>query len=134
MSKTEVRDWSRAESSSIGTDREHVNGQRVASSFPRAVHRTAGFAISGAICYHFNRMNTRIDDFMERNPHRRIITSRIIRPGQTAPAEPGWEGSTPEERINAVWDLTLVCLAWIGDPASEPRLQRSVSRVQRPRR
>src|SRR5882672_1960650 len=100
-----------------------------------AIHPpTAGFAISGPICYHINQMSNRIDEFMERNPDRRNVTSRIIRPGQTAPAERDWEGSTPEERINAVWDLTLVCLAWSGDRASEPRLQRSVSRVQRPRR
>jgi len=71
---------------------------------------------------------------MESNPHRRIVTSRIIRPGQIAPVDRGWEGSTPAERISAVWDLTLLCLAWTGDPANEPRLQRSVSRVQRPRR
>jgi len=39
--------------------------------------------------------------------------------------------TTPEERINAVWELTLLCLAWQGDQTVEPRLQRSVSRVQR---
>jgi len=79
-------------------------------------------------------MSNRIDEFMERDPQTRVVTSRIIRPGQAAPSDGGWEGSTPEERINAVWDLTLLCLAWTGDRASEPRLQRSVSRVQRPRR
>jgi hypothetical protein len=33
-----------------------------------------------------------------------------------------------------VWDLTLLCLAWQRDHASEPRLQRSISRIQRPGR
>lgn len=48
--------------------------------------------------------------------------------------DPDWKGSTPEERIDAVWDLTLLCLAWKQDVVVEPRLQRSISRVERPRR
>ncbi|WP_434044444.1 MULTISPECIES: hypothetical protein [Sorangium] len=36
---------------------------------------------------------------------------------------PPW--STMEERIAAVWDLTLECLAWSDPDAHEPRLQRS---------
>jgi hypothetical protein len=72
---------------------------------------------------------------MERSPHRHGATSRIFRPGQVPPAAAtGWEGTTPEERINAVWELTLLCLAWTGEHAREPRLQRSVSRIQRSRR
>ena len=89
---------------------------------------------SDPICYDIKQMSNGIDEFMERDRQRQVITSRIIRPGQTVPADRGWEGSTPEERINAVWELTLLCLAWTGDRASEPRLQRSVSRIQRPRR
>ena len=64
---------------------------------------------------------------------RKDITCRILRQGDPLPATPDWEGSTPEERIEAVWDLTLLCLAWQGK-AGEPRLQRSVSRIQRPGR
>ena len=45
-----------------------------------------------------------------------------------------WSGTTPEERIEAVWELTQLCLAWEQAKAGEPRLQRSVSRVQRPAR
>jgi hypothetical protein len=71
---------------------------------------------------------------MESPPYRRNVTSRIIRKGEPLPVEQDWEGSTPEERINAVWELTLLCLAWSRDQADEPRLQRSVSRIQRPRR
>ncbi len=65
---------------------------------------------------------------------RRKVTSRIIRQGDPLPEEQDREGSTPEERINAVWELTLLCLAWNRDPFDEPRLQRSLSRLQRPRR
>jgi hypothetical protein len=59
------------------------------------------------------------------------MTARVIRPGDPPGDESGWETATPEERIDAVWELTLLCLAWQGDQTSEPRLQRSVSRVQR---
>ena len=63
---------------------------------------------------------------------RKNITSRVIRPGEPLPEGHEWENSTAEERINAVWELTLLCLAWQRDQADEPRLQRSVSRIQRP--
>jgi len=59
-------------------------------------------------------------------------TSRVIRPGDPQPEARDWEGSTPEARMNAVWELTLQCLAWRGP--GEPRLQRSVVRIQRSRR
>jgi hypothetical protein len=61
----------------------------------------------------------------------RIITSRVIRPGAPAEPENAWEHSTVNERIAAVWELTRQCLAWNRDPKDEPRLQRSVSRIQR---
>ena len=70
---------------------------------------------------------------MEVSHKRKDMTARVIRPGDNAPQETGWETATPEERIDAVWELTLLCLAWDGNQGSEPRLQRSVSRVQRPR-
>jgi len=57
------------------------------------------------------------------------ISSRVIRAGDAPPGPPEWEGSTPESRMSAVWELTLQCLAWRG--AGEPRLQRSVVRIQR---
>ncbi len=41
--------------------------------------------------------------------------------------------SAMEERIEAVWTLTLACLAWRPDGEREPRLDRSVARVIRPR-
>lgn len=67
--------------------------------------------------------------------HRKNITSRVIRPGDPLPPEEqDWENTTPAERMNAVWELTLLCLAWQKGQPSEPRLQRSISRIQRPRR
>ena len=65
---------------------------------------------------------------------RKDVISRVIRRGDPVPEEQEWENSTPEERINAVWDLTLLCLAWQNVQTDEPRLQRSVSRIQRPGR
>jgi hypothetical protein len=68
---------------------------------------------------------------MKVSSDREGVTVRVIRPGDLPSKERDWETTTPEERINAVWELTLLCLAWQGEQADEPRLQRSVSRVQR---
>lgn len=62
----------------------------------------------------------------------RKITSKIIRPGEQEPEEDYWARATPAERMNAVWELTLLCLQWQAGHNDEPRLQRSISRVQRP--
>jgi len=71
---------------------------------------------------------------MQTTLNRKNTTARVIRPGDPQRDDRDWETATPEERINAVWDLTLLCLAWQGDQTVEPRLQRSVSRIQRSRR
>ena len=60
---------------------------------------------------------------------RRMMRTRVIRGGVVPSGTADWEGTTPEERINAVWELTRLCLAWSG--SGEPRLQRSVCRIQR---
>jgi len=72
------------------------------------------------MCYLFTDMNSR-----------RNIVSRVIRPGTPMPADDGWDAATVNERIAAVWEITRQCLAYNRDPNDEPRLQRSVSRVQR---
>jgi len=64
---------------------------------------------------------------------RSAITSRIIRAGDSLP-DMHVDNMTPEERIDAVWEMTLQCLAWQGVWGHEPRLQRSVVRTQRARR
>jgi hypothetical protein len=65
---------------------------------------------------------------------RKIASSRVVRPGQPMPVEDEWLGSSVEERIAAVWELTRMCYAWNKDDPGEPRLQRAVSHVQRARR
>jgi len=62
---------------------------------------------------------------------KRVITTKAFRAGETPP-EDDWIGSSVAERIDAVWELTRQCLAWNQTGMDEPRLQRSVSRVQRP--
>jgi hypothetical protein len=61
----------------------------------------------------------------------RQVTSRVIRNASALPADSDWEAATPTERIAAVWELTRQCLAWNRKGDDEPRLQRSISRVQR---
>lgn len=63
----------------------------------------------------------------------RVITGRVFRAGQTPPPDTDWANSTPEERIDAVWTLTVLCLAWNQDDFIEPRLDKSVVRTIRKR-
>jgi hypothetical protein len=60
--------------------------------------------------------------------------SRVIRADDVVVADTGWLEYSPADRIMAVWSLTEICLAWNSAIFSEPRLQRSVSYIQRPRR
>jgi len=62
------------------------------------------------------------------------ITVRVIRDGSPEPPDNDWTNASPEERIEAVWTLTELCLAWNKSSESEPRLQRTVTRVQRAQR
>ena len=62
----------------------------------------------------------------------RVVTVSRIK-GHAAPLDSPTLAMTPEQRMSAVWKLTLECLAWLPEP-HEPRLQRSVVRVLRPRR
>lgn len=66
---------------------------------------------------------------------KRDLQTRILRRGEPAEEAPDvdWLDYTPAERIEAVWTLTKACMAWGGESDGEPRLQRSVSRIQRPR-
>lgn len=67
-------------------------------------------------------------------PRRKSITSRVIRPGVKFEDESYWDTATPEERINAVWELTRFCYFWQTGDTEEPRLQKSITRVIRPNR
>ena len=71
---------------------------------------------------------------MDAEQRRATMTTRILRRDRSTSApDPEWQGSTMEERIAAVWNLTLECLAWTQPDADQPRLQRSVCRTQRRR-
>jgi hypothetical protein len=72
--------------------------------------------------------------FMTAQQRRTAMTARLFRSTHSAAAQrTDWHDSTMEQRIAAVWDLTLECLAWTQPDAHEPRLQRSVCRVERRR-
>jgi hypothetical protein len=62
------------------------------------------------------------------------IKVRVIRDGLPEPPDDDWLNASPEERIEAVWTLTKLCLAWNKPLAIEPRLQRTVTRLQRAQR
>lgn len=62
------------------------------------------------------------------------ISVRVIRNGLPEPPDNDWLMASPEERVEAVWTLTKLCLAWNNPSESEPRLQRTVTRVQRAQR
>lgn len=69
---------------------------------------------------------------MSEAQRRRNITSKIIRTGEPMPDDTYWDQFTAAERMDAVWELTLLCLAWRPNRNDEPRLQRSISKIQRP--
>lgn len=59
------------------------------------------------------------------------MSIRIIRDGQAERFDDEWKYSSPEQRIEAVWTLTKLCLAWNNHLTDEPRLQRTITRIQR---
>lgn len=62
------------------------------------------------------------------------IEVRVIRDGLPEPPDNDWSKASPEERIEAVWTLTQLCWAWNQPSTNVPRLQRTVTRVQRAQR
>ena len=65
---------------------------------------------------------------------REQIKVRVIRGGAPEPQDDDWSMASPEERIEAVWMLTELCLAWNKPSTSVPRLQRTITRLQRAQR
>src|SRR5437660_12326583 len=57
--------------------------------------------------------------------------SELFEKDGPSPPDNEWFDSSPEERIEAVWTLTELCLAWKKDLTGEPRLQRTVTHIQR---
>jgi len=62
------------------------------------------------------------------------IKVTVIRNGLPEPPDTDWSLASPEERIEAVWTLTELCLSWNNPSTSVPRLQRTVTRIQRAQR
>jgi hypothetical protein len=58
------------------------------------------------------------------------ISFKIIRDGSESRDE-GWKRLSPSERIEAVWTLTKLCMEWNNPGSNEPRLQRTITRLQR---
>jgi hypothetical protein len=64
----------------------------------------------------------------------RVVTLDVQRPGEAPAQRDEWRDRSPEERLAAVWTLTQACMGWNAEGDGEPRLQRSVVHIQRPRR
>lgn len=62
------------------------------------------------------------------------IKVRVIRNGLPVAPDNDWLMASPEERIEAVWTLTKLCMAWNQPSEREPRLQRTITRLQRAQR
>ena len=62
------------------------------------------------------------------------MSAKVVRGGQDEPTGNEWVDASPEERIEAVWTLTRICFEWNGNSSLEPRLQRTVTRLQRAQR
>jgi hypothetical protein len=71
---------------------------------------------------------------MSEDSRNKQITVRVIRKGMPEPPDNDWSKASPEERMEAVWTLTELCLAWNHDSTGVPRLQRTVTRLQRKQR
>jgi hypothetical protein len=98
---------------------------------PPPRHRRTAEALDRAVAQ--KRILWYTDVMTSETGGRRVITSRVFRAGETPPDD-DWSGISVAERIDAVWELTRQCLEWTRTGTDEPRLQRSVSRVQRARR
>ena len=71
---------------------------------------------------------------MPESSRSRQMTVRVIRDGQPEPPDNEWPMTSAEERIEAVWTLTKLCMAWNEQSDFEPRLQRTITRLQRAQR
>lgn len=71
---------------------------------------------------------------MSEDSRSKQISSRVIRNGAPEPPDDDWSMASAEERIEAVWMLTELCMLWNKQSTSVPRLQRTVTRLQRAQR
>ena len=70
---------------------------------------------------------------MTADERRRRATTRVIRlhEDQSAFDREFWQAMSPDARLEALWDLTLDFLTLSGEGGDQPRLQRSVCRIER---
>jgi hypothetical protein len=86
--------------------------------------RPAGWSVADFVGLFLESLGDRYAD-----TRRRLLeNSRRVDRAGAARAAP----STMGGRIDAVWELTLQCLAWGQDDEGEPRLRRKVAVVRRP--
>jgi hypothetical protein len=66
-----------------------------------------------------------------RSPGR--VTLRRVRRGdeERRADQEFWQALTPEQRVDCLWDMVLEVRTIKGFPGDEPRLQRSVLRIER---
>ena len=64
---------------------------------------------------------------------KRTVSVRVGRLGvdDTRMDDDWWESFTPDQRVAMMWDLVRDARAWRGEVGDEPRLQRSVVRIER---
>ncbi len=67
----------------------------------------------------------------ERNERR--ITARLVRQGEQEREFDAqfWRELGPEKRLELLWDMVLEAEVWKGSERGQPRLQRSVLRIER---
>ena len=83
--------------------------------------------------FHFDDLRKRACYFyMSQDSRSDRIRVRVIRGGLPEPPDDDWSMASPEERIEAVWMLTELCRN--DTSTSEPKLQRTVTRLQRAQR
>ena len=66
------------------------------------------------------------------DPEQRRISARLVRQGADEYEFDAqfWRELGPKARLEALWDMVLEAQAWKGRDVDQPRLQRSVLRVE----
>src|SRR5882672_8438845 len=92
--------------------------------------------VPGALCHgvrvHIDIYEEKRGKFYHHVVDRSGYRTRLIRPGEPSPPD-DLAGTTPEERLEMVWPLTLEAWEFMGTPIDDSPLQRSVVRVTRGR-
>lgn len=68
---------------------------------------------------------------MSETPQLKGINVRTLRAKDAEIKRDEFNALSPSERIEMVWILTKLCFAWNNQAQDEPRLQRTITRIQR---